>query len=179
MRRTDAPFAPLRAGSTHRRTFVGSVVLVLLLACDPGTTRPDLLPMPEARTLEVEGERPVAIEALHAMLVADSFPVGRIVARDGWLETDWFDAATLRPAGANALGSRVMKLRGWAEPSRFGESVLVVELVYRPMADPSVPARELERSVPATDSMYARVERLLQRLQGSIGTHRDGAPPTR
>lgn len=163
----------------HGRTFIGAVVLVALLACDPGTTRPDLLPMPESRTLEVEGERPVAIEALHAMLVADSFPVRRIVARDAWLETDWFDATTLRPVGNNVLGPRVMRLRGWAEPSRAGESTLVVELVYRLMADPSVPSRELERSVPATDSMYARVERLLQRLQGSIGTHRDEAPTTR
>lgn len=153
------------------------LVLLLALACDPGTTRPDLLPMPEARTLDVEGDRPTAIEALHAMLVADSFPVGRVVPRDAWLETPWFDAATLRPAGANALGPQVMKLRGWAEPSRVGESILVVELVYRPMADPSVPARELERSVPSSDSVYARVERLLQRLQGSIGTHRDEAPP--
>jgi hypothetical protein len=153
--------------------------LACALACDPGTTRPDLLPMPEARTLDVEGDRPTAIEALHAMLVADSFPVGRVVARDAWLETPWFDATTLRTAGANALGPKVMKLRGWAEPSRVGESTLVVELVYRPMADPSVPARELERSVPSSDSMYARIERLLQRIQGSIGTHRDEAPPTR
>ena len=152
------------------------LALAGLLACDPGTTRPDLLPMPEARTLDVEGDRPAAIEALHASLAADSFPVRRVNGRDAWLETDWFDAATLRPAGANALGPRVMKLRGWAEPSRFGESVLVVELVYRPLADPSVPARELERSVPPTDSMYARVERLLQRLQASIGTHRDETP---
>ena len=157
----------------HGRTFFSAASLLLLLACDPGTTRPDLLPMPEARTLEVEGDRPTAIEALHAMLVADSFPVARIVTRDSWLETAWFDAATLHPVGADALGPRVMKLRGWAEPSRFGESVLVVELVCRPMADPSVPARELERSVPSTDSMYARVERVLQRIQGAIGTHRD------
>ncbi|HWA40803.1 MAG TPA: hypothetical protein VG712_04275, partial [Gemmatimonadales bacterium] len=141
--------------------------------------RPDLLPMPEARTLEVEGDRPAAIEALHQMLVDDSFPVRRVEARDAWLETDWFSAAILRPAGAGALGPRVMKLRGWAEPSRAGESVVVVELVYRPLADPSLPARELERSVPASDSMYARVERLLQRLQASIGTHRDETPPTR
>ena len=164
---------------SHGRTFAGAAILVSLVACDPGTTRPDLLPMPAARTLEVEGERPAAIEALHSALVADSFPVQRIVARDGWLETDWFDAATLHPAGANALGPRVMKLRGWAEPSRAGESTLVVELVYRPMADPSVPSRELERSVPASDSVSARVERLLQRLQSAIGTHRDEAPPTR
>jgi hypothetical protein len=161
----------------------GSAVLLLILAfvaaCDPGTTRPDLLPMPEARTLEVEADRPTAIEALHAMLVADSFPVRRVVARDAWLETDWFSAATLRPAGDGALGPHVMKLRGWVEPSRVGESVVVVELVYRPLADPSLPPRELERSVPATDSMYARVERLLQRLQDSIGAHRDGAPPAR
>ncbi len=160
-----------------------AVLLPLLLltggACDPGTTRPVLIPMPEARTLEVEGDRSTAIEALHAVLVADSFPVRRVVARDAWLETDWFAAESLHPAGANGLGPKVMKLRGWAEPSRVGESIIVVELVYRPLADPSVPARELERSVPASDSMYARVERLLQRLQASIGTHRDEAPPAR
>lgn len=152
------------------------LVTLALVACDPGTTRPDLLPMPEARTLEVSVPRAEAIDSLHAALVADSFPVARSVPRDAWLETSWFDAATLRPAGRSGLGAGVMRIRGWAEPSRPGESILVVELVYRPMADPSIPPRELERSVPSSDSVYARVERLLQRIQASIGSDH-GAPP--
>ena len=163
-------------GWADGRAWLCVAVTLLLFGCDPGTTRPDLLPFPEATTIEVVGDRPTAIEALRVALVADSFPVARVVARDAWLETPWFDAATLRPAGATALGPGVVKLRGWAEPSRFGRSLIVVELAYRLSADPSVPTRTLERPVPASDPVHARVARLLDRIEGAIGAHQGEAP---
>jgi hypothetical protein len=46
---------------------------------------------------------------------------------------------------------------------------LVIELSYRPYADPSVPARELERPVSADDLIVKRVNALLDRLAAEIG----------
>lgn len=149
------------------------VAILALVSCDPATTRPDVIPLPEARTVEVIGDRTAALEALHHFLVADSIPVARMVARDHWLESPWFDALTLQPVTAHRLGPDVVKLRGWTEPARPGDAIIVVELVYRPLADPSVPHRTLERAVPPTDSIYARVGRVLKQVEDSIGAHVD------
>lgn len=161
------------ASLVSRLSILGSL---LLAACDPGTTRPDLTPFPEARTIEVLGDRDSALAVLRFALATDSFPIARVSARDHWLESPWFDARTLAPAGTQQLGAGVVKLRGWADPSRQGASLLVVELVYRPMADPSVPSRELERPVPTTDSVYARVGRVLKLVEDSVGAHFDDKP---
>jgi hypothetical protein len=150
------------------------LAMVALLACDPTTTRPDVTPIPEARTIEVRLSRQGALTKLHQALVADSFPIQAVNSRDAWLETPWFDALTLRPTGAQRLGRDVVKLRGWADPARPGNSLLVVELVYRPLVDPSVPQRELDRPVPPTDSIYIRVGTLLKALDDEIGFHGAG-----
>jgi hypothetical protein len=142
-----------------------------LAACDPGTTRPDLTPFPEARTIEVLGDRDSALSVLQYALRTDSIPIARVSAKDHWLESPWFDARTLAAAGDDELGTGVVKLRGWAEPSRQGASLLTVELVYRPMADPSLPSRELERPVPSADSIYVRVGRALKLVTDSVGAH--------
>jgi hypothetical protein len=150
--------------------------VLLVAACDPGTTRPDLVPFPEARTIEVMGDRAGALGVLEYALRADSIPIARVSAKDHWLETPWFDARTLRPAGADALGTGTVKLRWWADPSRQGATLITVELVYRPMADPSVPPRELERPVPGSDSIYARVGRVLKVVTDSVGAHFGDTP---
>ena len=152
------------------------LTLVLALAsCDPTTTRPDVTPLPEARTIEVTLSRQGAITKLHQALLADSFPIARVVTRDAWLETPWFDALTLKPTSAQRLGRDVVKLRGWADPARPGDSFIVVELVYRPLADPSVPSRELDRPVPPTDSIYIRVGTILKGLDDQFGFHAAGS----
>jgi hypothetical protein len=150
------------------------LLLGLLAACDPTTTRPDVTPIPEARTIEVTLSRQGAIDRLYRALLADSFPVDRIVTQDAWLETPWFDALTLQPTPAQRLGRDVVKLRGWADPSRPGNSLLIVELVYRPLADPSVPSRELDRPVPPTDSIYIRVGTVLKGIDDEFGFHAAG-----
>lgn len=147
------------------------VAILALVSCDPTTTRPDLTPFPETRTIEVLGDRDSALAILRYALTVDSFPIARVSTRDHWLESPWFDARTLAPAGTQTLGAGVVKLRGWADPSRQGATLLIVELVFRPMVDPSVPARELERPVPATDSVYARVGRVLKLVEDSVGAH--------
>jgi hypothetical protein len=153
---------------------IAALVVAILAACDPMTTRPDLVPFPESRTIEVELERPLAIARLRDALVADTFPIAKMDTYDAWLETPWFDRGTLQPAAPGTLGIGTVKLRAFAEPSRPGHALLVIELSWRPMADPSVPARELERPVPADDLIAKRVNALLDRLAGEIG-----APPPR
>lgn len=148
---------------------VATLSFLLLVGCDPTTTRPDVTPIPEARSIEVRLSRQGALTKLHQALVADSFPIQAVNAQDAWLETPWFDALTLKPTSAQRLGPDVVKLRGWADPARPGNSLIIVELVYRPLADPSVPQRELDRPVPRTDSIYIRVGTLLKGLEDEIG----------
>ena len=51
--------------------------------------------------------------------------------------------------------------------------MLTVETVYRPMADPSLPDRELERQVPKGHPVAAKVEAELAELLKRYG----GPPP--
>jgi hypothetical protein len=50
--------------------------------------------------------------------------------------------------------------------------VLTVETLYRPLADPSLPERELERQVPRTHPTAVKVEGVLAAL-----IKRHGGPP--
>ena len=172
-----------RDPSTPRKRVLSSLIslpvlaaVVALASCDPGTTRPDLTPFPEARTIEVMGDRVAALNFLQHALTSDSIPVATLSTRDHWLESPWFDAQTLAPASEERLGTGVVKLRGWADPSRVGATILTVELVYRPMADPSLPWRELERPVPAGEPVYQRVGAALKMVEDSIGAHFGGKP---
>ena len=155
-----------------RLSFLGCC---LLAACDPGTTRPDVVPFPDAQQIEVITDRAPAITALRDALLADSFPVRRFNARDAWLEGPWMDRRTLRPVSAEHLGPDVVRLRAWAEPARPGDSYLIIELAWRGVADPSVPPRTLERSLAATDSLSLRLKRVLQGIEHDIGFHDPGA----
>jgi hypothetical protein len=55
-------------------------------------------------------------------------------------------------------------LRAWADPGRPGNTVLTIETLYRPLADPSLPERELERQVPPTHPTAVKVGRVLEAL---------------
>lgn len=148
--------------------FTSAVTLaVLLAACDPTTRRPTFLPRPEAATTELELAVPAATRALAEALEADSVPLARIVPRDGFVETPWLDAATMKPASRRPLGPSVVLLRGWVDPSRYGYSRLTVEVVYRAVVDPSLPVRETEAAVPYANPARARVRTLLGRLGGT------------
>lgn len=168
-----------RVGNLVPASLISLPSLAMILAlgsssCDPRTTRPEVTPIPEARSIEVALSRQLAIGRLHRALVADSFPIEKVVTRDAWLETPWFDALTLKPTPAQRLGRDVVKLRAWADPARPGNSLIIVELVYRPLADPSVPQRELDRPVPPTDSIHVRVGSILKTIDDEIGFHAAG-----
>lgn len=163
-------------GETRQRaaslvTRLSSLGLCLLLACDPGTTRPDVVPFPESQQIEVVVDRAPAITLLRSALLADSFPIARFDARDAWLEGPWMDRRTLKPVSAHHLGPDVVRLRAWADPARPGDSYLTVELAWRPVADPSLPPRMLERPLPATDSLSLRVKSVLRTISIEVGFH--------
>lgn len=145
----------------------------LLAACKPDTTRPAITPYPEAAVAEIRLRAPEATQRLAEALQADSLPPARVRQRDGYLETRWLDSATGRPTGRRPLGTGVVRVRGWADPSRPGFTVLTVETLYRPFADPSLPEREMERPVPRTHPAAVKVEQILQAM-----VKRYGGPPT-
>ena len=99
-------------------------------------------------------------------------PVRRVEARDAWLETSWFDAASGARVRHRPIGDRVVQVRAWADPTRPGSSKVTVETVYRPVADPSLAERELDRQVPREHPVAVKVRAALQDL-----VKRFGGPP--
>ncbi len=148
------------------------VAAALLAACRPDTTRPAITPYPEAAGVEIRLRPAEAVRRLAEALRADSLAPSRVQARDGYLETKWLDSATGRPTTRRPIGTGVVRLRAWADPGRPGNTVLTVETLYRPLADPSLPERELERQVPRTHPTAVTVERVLAAL-----LERHGGPP--
>lgn len=152
-----------------RRLLLPLVVATAAVGCYPATTRPDLRPLPEAPRLEIELFVPEATRALAVALDADSIPVRRTEPDDGWLETDWFDMSTLLPVRGRPLGLATVKVRAYVDPGRPNHSVITVETLYRPLADPSRPDRDLEEQVPGGHPVAARVQAALDRLRNEYG----------
>jgi hypothetical protein len=144
-----------------------------LAGCHPNTTRPTIVPLPEAALTEIRLVPQEATSRLAEAMVADSIPLARVHARDGYIESRWIDSATGRATRRRPLGTGVVRVRAWADPGRPGNSMLTVETVYRPVADPSMPERELERQVPKTHPVAVKVEAELAALLKRFG----GPPP--
>jgi hypothetical protein len=140
-----------------------------VVACYPTTTRPPFQPVPAAQILEIELPVDRATTALAVLLDHDSIPIRRTEPRDGWLETGWFDVHTMQPTSRRVLGDSVVRVRAWIDPSRPNHSNLTVETVYRPLADPSRPGRELEQQVPAGNPVAGRVALVLSELARTYG----------
>ncbi len=143
-----------------------------LLACQPATTRPTFPPLPEAETVEIRVSPLEATRRLAEILQADSIPAARIELRDGFIESHWFEAASGKPTQARPLGTKIVRVRAWSDPGRPGFALLTVETVYRPVADPALPSRELDREVPATHPVAAKVHAALEGM-----LKRYGGPP--
>lgn len=151
------------------------IVVVLALgtaACQPTTTRPPFPPLPEALGQELRLPVREATRRLAEALRADTIPIRRIELRDGYLESPWFDARSGRPTRRRPVGTGIVRVRAWADPARPGNSQLTVETLYRPLLDPSLPDRELERAVERDHRVARKVEAVLGRL-----VKRYGAPP--
>jgi len=149
--------------------------------CQPNTTRPPFTPVPDAAGTEIRLTVPEATRELAQALRADSIPTRQVHPRDGYMETGWFDARSGRVVrGSRAVGSGVVRIRAWADPSRPGSSQLTVETLYRPLLDPSLPERELERQVardhPTAVKVEAALKSLVTRFGGEPGPQSEPAP---
>jgi hypothetical protein len=154
----------------------------LAVACQPNTTRPSFTPLPEAAGTELRLPVPEATRQLAAALKADSIPPRQIRVRDGYIDTDWFDSRNGRVLrGRRAVGTRTVRVRAWADPGRPGSSQLTIETLYRPLLDPSLPERELERQVPRDHPVALKVvavlKKLVDRYGGSPGPQAEPTPP--
>ena len=148
-------------------------LLLTAFACQPATTRPPFTPAPEAISSEIRLRVPEATRHLAEALKADSIPTHKVRLRDGYIETRWFNARTGRLASQRrSMGPGVVRVRAWADPARPGSSQLTVETSYRPVADPSLPERELERPVAPNHRVALKVQAVLVRL-----VERYGGPP--
>ncbi len=150
--------------------------LLLLAACYPTTTRPAMTPVPSSTLTEWELFVPEATRTLALALDADSIPVARTEPDDGWLETSWFDARTLTPTTRRPIGDETVRLRAWIDPSQPNHSAITVEIVYRPVADPSRDGRSLERQVNAAHPVAQRVAAVLAKLTKQYGEPTDPKP---
>jgi hypothetical protein len=135
-----------------------------LCGCSPATTRPPFDPLPAAPRIELELARTDAIDRVAEALRGDSVPVMRVDTRDGFLETPWFDPATGLARRGLPVGPDAVRIRAWADPGRPYHSEVTLEAVMRPVDDPSVPGRSLERLLPASHPMTARIDSLLKAL---------------
>jgi hypothetical protein len=146
--------------------------MVGLIACEPGTSRPPYQPVPQAAITEVRLPPREATRLLAEALRADSIPATRVDLRDNWIETSWFDPASGQRTSHRPIGRNVVRLRAWTDPTHPGNSKITVETVYRPVADASLPDRELDRQVPRDHPVAIKVRAALQDL-----VRRYGGPP--
>jgi hypothetical protein len=147
-------------------------IVAALAGCQPATTRPPFPPAPEAAITEVRLPAGEATRLLAEAFQADSMPMRRVVLRDGWLETSWFDAPSSRRTSRRPLGVNTVRVRAWADPTHPGSSKVTVETIYHPLADPSLPERELDRQVPRDHPVAIKVRAAIEDL-----VKRYGGPP--
>ena len=146
----------------------GTVLLVtgllLLDACRATTSRPYFQPLPTASVAEVELSIPDATRALSEAMARDSIALGTIREKDGYIDSGWLDAKTLERTGARPLGTDVVRVRAWVNPSKDFWSELVIEASYRVMEDPSRPERELDRQLPDDHPLQRRLAGVIRTM---------------
>jgi len=150
-----------------------ALAVLAISACRPDTTRPSFTPLPEAPATEIRLPPQEATRQLAEAFRAESLPPSRVRIRDGYIETEWLDSATGRPTAKQPLGTDVIRIHAWADPARPGNSLLTIETLYRPMVDPSLPPRELDRQVPPDHPAGLKAQRILETLLKRYG----GPPP--
>jgi hypothetical protein len=145
------------------------LVTVSLLAGQASTTRPTFGPVTGAQMVVLELDVARATTIVATNFRADSLPVTVLEPRDGFLETPWFDSGTSRPTNRKPLGQEVVRVRAWIDPEKPGHSKVTVETLFRDVADPSLPERELDREVPPDHPTSVRVRAVLDSLRKRYG----------
>jgi hypothetical protein len=169
----------------QRRSFrhaVAAFSIAALVSCNPATTRPAFMPLPQADTLVLRGPPgKVAAEAA-SWLTAQGLGVERWSERDAYVETTWYDTTSKQARRGEGDLNRVLtsvKIRCWADPGPPGQTRITVEAVYRPFYDPSQPPRLREVSLPDSSGGQAIVKRMFADLSKRLGVRRDSVvtPP--
>ena len=153
---------------------VATVVTVtsLVLSCDPASTRPAFMPLPQADTLLLLGRPSQVAGEAASWLTSKGVVVERWSERDAFVETAWYDTTTRRSTKGEGDLSQLLtsvKLRCWADPGAPGQTRLTVELVYRPYYDPSQPARDREVALMQPGGARTIVDSLMGALKKRLG----------
>lgn len=146
----------------------------LIIGCRATTTRPYFPPVTGAPQTEIELGVRDATEALAEVLRGDSLPLRRVEPRDGFVETAWFDASNKRVSRGRRLGPDVVQVRAWVDPSRPGHSRVVIETVFRPLSDPSLADRDLDRQVSPDHPIGKRMSEIITELAKLYSTETAG-----
>ncbi len=110
------------------------------------------------------------IRALELLVRAESLPLRQSSAREGYLETGWFNAETGRWGGGASLNTKeVARIRFWTDEVREGTSIVVGEAATRRIVDPSVADRETETRVPDGHAADSILRRVLDSLRARTG----------
>jgi len=135
--------------------------LMAIASCQPYSTRPAFGPLPGAAEAVVDLDVASATTVLAEQMRSDSIPVSRVEPKDGYLETEWFSAVTGRPTDERVLGDSIVRVRGWVNAYGQERGSIRVETVIRPLANPSLPPRELDRQAPIDNPVVVRVATIL------------------
>lgn len=156
------------------------LALALLLGCQPYTTRPAFAPLPGAAEAVVDLDVATATTVLAEQLKSDSIPVSRVEPKDGYLETPWFNAATGQATTDRVLGDSIVRVRGWVNAYGKERGSIRVETAVRPLANPSLPPRDLDQQAPVENPVAVRVAQVLvdmARRYPVPGAEEPKAPP--
>jgi len=160
---------PQAGGKIRPRVAGAALLLFILVACRATTARPYFTPLPSASVAEIELGIPAATRVLSETMAKDSIALQTIKENDGFIDSGWLDAKTLEHTGARPLGTDVVRVRAWVNPSKLGWSELVVEGTYRPMEDPSRPERELDTALPEDHPLQRRLAGVIRTLIEKYG----------
>jgi len=150
---------------------------LLLVGCHATTTRPFFAPVTGAAQAQIELGVKATTAEIAEVLRSDSLPVSRVEVRDGFVETDWFDATSKQRSTARPVGPNVVQVRAWIDPYRSSFSKVTLETVYRPVADPSRTNRDLEQQVPLDHPVAKRMTQILKEMASLYGRDSSATVP--
>ncbi len=145
---------------------------LVVAACTPITTRPDLRPVPRALTVVLDARPERVTAVLDSLVAAESLEVAHANVRDGYVETAWYDTQAHRTRHHEREITNLaatLKIRFWADPWVPGQTRLTTEPVYRPRYDPSRPERDLEVIASKEHEGYKIAQRLVDKLKQKFG----------
>jgi hypothetical protein len=161
--------------STRKRLGIGDWGLggaLLIAACTPVTTRPPFLPSPQSLVAVVDAPPPSVVPEAVGWLTTQGLRVEWSSAKDGYVETAWYNVRTHASTSGDADPGDLMntvKIRCWADPYLPSKSQITVEAVYRPTLDPSRQERDLEVVVPTGSDGYRIAQQLVDALKQKLG----------